>query len=398
MREIGTLRPGEIVDVNWGLSVDSLFYEASFGDINQTTGEFTADFPEGVEAINIDAWISEIDILGEGRLIKASYDELNRTGTFITNIRNSENLRVHPDNYIPKFYNLVPEFKAYIRFTGAYLDGGNTIDLETTIPVLARYMTSKNYMKETKEGVSDLNVSYKGAFKGNNNKETKLYSSKFIGQFTQNKNIPESIGPALSDFGFNQDVAIEKQATKMSFKLKNPSNTDFMRNITIKVIAADTMPNADGSIPDETRILTAASKLMANIKKGNKDNIIFDEDKGILKVKQLAPKEELDVEFSMEVPEGLNDMYNSLKDAYENYQDLFGDIDTGISKIYSWIDYSFDNASSDIGAGDFGSQVNVLDNFFGITTVSSQEVTAEPKIYISYELNPVSTDELPEVR
>ena len=97
---------------------------------------------------------------------------------------------------------------------------------------------------------------------------------------------------------------------------------------------------------------------MANVKKGNKDDIEFDPDTGILTVKEIKPNQEIDVEFTMEVPEGLNDSYNDLKEMYEDYQDLFGNLDVDVAEIYSWIEYKFDTASSALNPGEeFGPRI-----------------------------------------
>jgi len=155
------------------------------------------------------------------------------------------------------------------------------------------------------------------------------------------------------------------------------------------------MPNDDGSLAEETRILTSNTNVDVVVRKGNKSKISFDKEKNKLIVKELEPGEELDVVFVMAVPEGLNSWYDDLKELYEDFEELFGNPNLDITKIFSWLEYEFDIASSSIGNDEFGSQTNVIDRYTGVTGVSSQKVTSSPKVYISYELNKVTggTDE-----
>ena len=285
------------------------------------------------------------------------------------------------------------EFNGIITINGVYMAGEESVEVETSIPIRARYMTAEYYLSDSIDGVSDMTIPYEGAFESNNPgmKKVKNFSSGFISKFSNSNNKPETLGPALSDFGFNQNIAIEKQATKMSFKLKNPSSIDYIRNLEIKVMAADTKPDKDGTLQDNTIVLTSTTKPMAHVIKGNIASIEFNPDTGILTVKELRPNEEIEVEFTMEVPEGLNDYYNDLKEMYEDYKELFGDLDVDIAEIHSWIEYKFDTASSALNLGEeFGSQNNVKDSFNGVTNISSQKVTAKPKVYISYQLEPIT--------
>jgi hypothetical protein len=225
-REFGTLNPGDIRDVNWVASTDNFYYKAVLGEPDGA-GQFTATFPEGVAMANIDAWISEVDYFGSGSLVLVSYDPATNTGVFSTNSKDEAGNFVLPLNEVPKYLEET-EFRFAIKLSGSALEGETTNTYFCDIPVLVRYLPAAAYLGNDDGEISRMNREYKGLFAGTNVKENKNFSRSFIGSFTDSSKEPERMGDALSDFGFAQDVAMEKQSTKLSLRLKNPSGSDFM--------------------------------------------------------------------------------------------------------------------------------------------------------------------------
>jgi hypothetical protein len=93
----------------------------------------------------------------------------------------------------------------------------------------------------------------------------------------------------------------------MNFRLKNPSEVEFRQNLKITLNVADGMPNEDGSMGEGSRIITALTQPTVNIVKTGSDGTTnFDAATGILTVEELAPGEELQVEFVIIPPEGIS--------------------------------------------------------------------------------------------
>ena len=383
-RELGTLNPGDIKDINWIASTDNFYYQAVLGEAD-ADGVFTATFPDGVSESNITAWISEVDYFGSGALRKISYDPETNTGIFSTNNKDGEGNYILPLNQIPKYIKET-EFNFNIRIKGSALEGEETTVYTCDIPVLVRYLPAVSYLDNEDGEISRMTSEYKGLFAGTTVKDSKSFSRSFISKFTDIVNEPERIGDALSDFGFAQDVSIEKQSTRLNFSLKNPSADSFMQNISIVLKVADGMPDKDGVTGNSARIITGLAEPKIIIKKDVSGGAItFDEESGILTVEELAPNEEMAVDFLIMPPEGLNSCFNDMLSYFDEYDDLFEDIELGIAEIYSWLEYSFDISSTSISGG-LGSTVE--ESFSGITAVRKQEVAPAPKVYLSYELTP----------
>ena len=82
-----------------------------------------------------------------------SFDKDAQVGIFATSIKDSENKFVHPQTCVPKFYDGAPEFNGIMTISGAYMEGEETVPVETSIPVKVRYMTAKYYLSDSIDGV-----------------------------------------------------------------------------------------------------------------------------------------------------------------------------------------------------------------------------------------------------
>jgi hypothetical protein len=84
---------------------------------------------------------------------------------------------------------------------------------------------------------------------------------------------------------------------------------------------------------------------------------------------------------------------DDLDETFAEYNDVFGSNSLNINKIYSWLEYSFDTSSSSLH-----SLIPVrrrrrryIQRYY---FSSQQDVTPQPKIYLSYELKKtIMTDE-----
>ena len=172
------------------------------------------------------------------------------------------------------------------------------------------YLPAKSYLGNDDGQITRMTSEYKGLFQGTAVKEQKSFSRSFISGFTDSSKEPERMGDALSDFGFAQDVSMEKQSTRLNFRLKNPSASDFMQNISITLKVSDGMPNTDGILGDGVRMITALMDPAITIKNNpGAAAADFDDETGILTIDELGPGDEIAVDFSVTPPEGLNSYF-----------------------------------------------------------------------------------------
>jgi hypothetical protein len=393
-REMGTLHAGNINDINWVASTSNFYYPALL-EAPDANGQFNVSFPAGVTVpqANINAWINEVDYFGQGYLSMVSYDPETSTGIFKTAVKNDSGAFIMPDNNVP-IYTEETEFDFTIKVSGSAIIDNAPTALICEIPVRVRYLPGSSYLEDESGKISRLDTKYTGLFAGKVVKDSKSFSRSFISKFSSNTNAPEKLGDALSDFGFAQDVSIEKQSTKLNFRLLNPSDTDFMQDVKITLKVADGQPNADGTLGEGIRMITALAQPTVNIRQtGSAGNTSFDQATGILTVDELGPGEELLVDFIITPPESLESYYDDLMDTFTEYKELFGKNTLAANRIYSWLEYSFDTSTISKHGFRYLSVEDSSKSFSGLSSVRSQAVEPPCKVYLSYELSPADTND-----
>ncbi|HHW49787.1 MAG TPA: carboxypeptidase regulatory-like domain-containing protein, partial [Clostridiaceae bacterium] len=280
---LGEFGPEAAEEIYWDVDLNK-FYDPADIQPMTTEWDYRVVFPEGTTPGRIEAWEK---ILGYDHTVLRLDNSNEATGVYYYHIVPKKTVAQPyiPDNRIPKFYGDNYIFDFNIQFTGnRFTSAGEWESISYKVPVRLHYQprdassipipeddrqetkVMAAFTKQSKTPPAQKKRTYpwypptKQQLRAwqmyeQDTGDSRYFSKNFLNVISSvPSEKPETVGPAIGDFSFSQEVVTEQEVFTAEFNLFNPSKYKLLENVDLEVIVTDGVIDENGSLSEGARV------------------------------------------------------------------------------------------------------------------------------------------------